>query len=783
MVASLLSIQSLKLYPNGGDAASFLINDNQSARLIHRIESDYLDHSEIFALSPDGKYMALAGCEEEYEGESVCKIGNLRILEIATGTEVASVSPEGGVRSLAFSPDGKFVATAGCEVFDSEALHCSRSYARLWEVTTGKEAAYITPFAILGNILFSPDGRWLASDDGLLWDVVHLSSEPIFLEEDDSSIYSLAFSPDGNYVAVGYSENLDNTARVLETSTGKEVARVEHDGLVGLVAFSPDGKYVASAEYLHGIVIVWEAATGNEVARMTHEDNILSSVTFSPDGKYLAIGVGGTARVWETATSLEVARTNFGVGSVAFSPDGKYVVSAVDTSARVWEAATGVEVVRMTHPANVTFAAFSPVALPGSGAGVIVSGSSDGTVLIWGIVLGRDAISLAHDGPVLSAAFSQDGKYIASAGCDQTDNEIDICNQGSVQIWEAPTGIEVERILHDNYLNSVTFTFDGKFVSASSENTTVFVWESASGKEVARITPDGGLDSFVISPDGKYVVTHMNAYSGIPPVVWDVPTGKEVTRLGEKGVFSIAFSPDGKYVSTGNDVWEAATGEVVGHIDDESFFQFSTAFSPDGKYVALGSWVGVGESTGGENIARVWEVATGIEVARMTYDFGVETVAFSPDGKYVVSGGGETARVWVAATGAEVSRMTHDGSVSSVAFSPDGKYVLSRGSDGTALLGEADTGMEVARITSASGVISAAFSPDGKYMLFVSVYGDAHVMLWQADDLIINACESMSRNLTRAEWAQYIGDVLPYQAVCEKLPIEPEITSTPTVAP
>jgi hypothetical protein len=68
-------------------------------------------------------------------------------------------------------------------------------------------------------------------------------------------------------------------------------------------------------------------------------------------------------------------------------------------------------------------------------------------------------------------------------------------------------------------------------------------------------------------------------------------------------------------------------------------------------------------------------------------------------------------------------------------------------------------------------------------MLFVSVYGDAHVMLWQADDLIINACESMSRNLTRAEWVQFVGDALPYQAVCENLPIELEITSTPTVAP
>jgi len=90
----------------------------------------------------------------------------------------------------------------------------------------------------------------------------------------------------------------------------------------------------------------------------------------------------------------------------------------------------------------------------------------------------------------------------------------------------------------------------------------------------------------------------------------------------------------------------------------------------------------------------------------------------------------------------EVARMTHDGAVSSVAFSPNGNYVVSGGGDGTARVWE-----------------------------------------WQAEDLIVRICATMPRNLTRAEWAQYIGDALPYQAMCENLPIEPEIKSTPTVAP
>ncbi len=205
----------------------------------------------------------------------------------------------------------------------------------------------------------------------------------------------------------------------------------------------------------------------------------------------------------------------------------------------------------------------------------------------------------------------------------------------------------------------------------------------------------------------------------------------------------------------------------------------SVAFSPDGKYAVSASW----------NTANVWEISTGKEIAYMTYDYGaiVSRVAFSPDGKYVVSGGCDqlainctqgSARVWEASTGKEVARMTHDARVNSLAFSPDGKYVISGSFDYTARVWEASTGKEIARMTHEDGVYSVAFSPDGRYALSEST--DNRVWIYLPDDLIADACSRVTRNLTRAEWLQYIGDLLSYQAVCSNLPIEPEITITPT---
>jgi uncharacterized delta-60 repeat protein len=686
-ISELLAIQSMRLLPASEGEGARLLKGQTVFSVSGRIES--------VMPSPNGKYMFLGGNNE-----------TIRIWESEVTNE--KMVHNDIVRSVAFSQDGKYVVSGSRD-----------NTARVWEVATGKEVAR--------------------------------------MPHDDVS--SVAFSPDGKYVA----GSLDNTVRVWEAATGKEVARMTHDTSVSSVAFSPDGKYVVSGSFR--TARVWEAASGKEVARMVH-DNAVYSVAFSPDGKYVVSG-DNTARVWEAATGKEVARMTHGhyVTSVAFSPDGKYVVSGSnDYTARVWEAATGKEVARMTTDLSVSSVAFSP------DSKYVVSGSNDRTARVWEAVTGKEVARMMHGFFVTSVAFSPDGKYVVSGSDDKT-----------ARVWEAATGKEVARMTHDSFVTSVAFSPDGKYVVSGSQDNTARVWETAKGEE-PFISIDYAARSVAFSPDGKYVVSGSDDKTAR---VWEVATGKEVARMThDDSVESVALSPDGKYVVSGSNdytarVWEAATGKEVARMTHDDSVE-SVAFSPDGKYVVSGSQ---------DRTARVWEAATGKEVARMTHDSYEISVAFSPDGKYVVSGSRDnTARVWEVATGKEMARMTHDDPVESVAFSPDGKYVVSGSWNDTARVWEAATGKEMARMTHddsvTSGtsyddsVVSVAFSPDGKYVVSGS-NKESQMWLWQPKDLITQACLRITRNLTRAEWQLYIGDALPYQAVCPNLPIESEVTSTP----
>jgi WD40 repeat protein/energy-coupling factor transporter ATP-binding protein EcfA2 len=276
-----------------------------------------------------------------------------------------------------------------------------------------------------------------------LADALQLMPKLITRMTHDDDVYSVAFSPDGGWVASG---SADGTARVWEAASGREVARMTHDVLVSSVAFSPDGGWVASGSG-DGTARVWEAASGREVARMTH-DGWVSSVAFSPDGGWVASGSwDGTARVWEAASGREVARmTHYGwVDSVAFSPDGGWVASVSrDGTARVWEAASGREVARMTHDDVVSSVAFSP------DGGWVASGSEDDTARVWEAASGREVARMTHDDRVSSVAFSPDGGWVASGSED-----------GTARVWEAASGREVTRMTHDGVVSSVAFSPDG----------------------------------------------------------------------------------------------------------------------------------------------------------------------------------------------------------------------------------------------------------------------------------------------------------------------------------
>jgi len=156
---------------------------------------------------------------------------------------LARMAHEDGVRAMAFSPDGRWLATTSDD-----------RTARVWDPATGREVARMAHDDMVWAVAFSPDGRWLATGSA------------------------------------------DGTARVWDPATGQEVARMAHEDEVVAVAFSPDGRWLATASD-DGTARVWDPATGQELARMTCA-SLVEAVAFSPDGRWLATASGGTVQVW-----------------------------------------------------------------------------------------------------------------------------------------------------------------------------------------------------------------------------------------------------------------------------------------------------------------------------------------------------------------------------------------------------------------------------------------------------------------------------------------------------
>jgi WD40 repeat protein len=267
------------------------------------------------AFSPDGRRVATAS----RDANTVC------LWDATGGGEPRPVSHEKNVRFVCFSPQGRYLATVDAA--------CT---ARVWDPTSG--GTIIPPIEDVGGpVCFSPDEKFLATtrkDMLQLWKWEPHSRAGVVRElighEDD--IQAFCFHPNGKLLATA---SRDSTARVWDLTIRKELAKVEHEDDVLSVCFSADGKYLATASQ-DRTARVWRADTGAPVARMDHGEARVRAVAFSPDGKYLATG-SDRARIWDVASGAEIARMDHGceIHAVAFSGDGRYL-SVVGQDGTVW---------------------------------------------------------------------------------------------------------------------------------------------------------------------------------------------------------------------------------------------------------------------------------------------------------------------------------------------------------------------------------------------------------------------------------------------------------------
>lgn len=591
----------------------------------------------------------------------------------------ALIQEGGTARSIAISPDGTMIASVS---FDEE-----YGPLKIWDSGSGQ--FYLNPWRApwpgeysLNSVAFSPDGATLVTAGMLIqvWDICDLERPKQTASPSDSEISDLTFSPDGSRLAVASEDSLF----ILNTDSYRVSLSFPHPGgEVHSVAFGPDGNHLVSCS--ENKVVLWNIRDSSAEWTLKMKTEKAWTAVFSPDGKRIAIGMdGNTVRIVDANTGEQtnvLSTPSFSsdpVLSIAYDPNGDNIAFSAGKDIFLWSS-QGKYRVFSGHDGEVKKVVFS-----GDGKR-IVSASVDHTVRVWSVISERRERILNGSpkdigmpaGKSKSIAFSPDGKSVIAGLGDRL-----------VQ-WNAATGEKIRSYVgHSGAVTSFTLDPNGERLYSTSEDGSLRSWDTKTGLETGSPVQIDGLVAVGYSAMKRAVVTISEDGCVI---LWDPASLNKGTAImresfsGPESASSLSVSADGTFAIIGTEGGGYIMDLGTGDLDDGlfgagagwSYFVHSVAISPDGGQAATDAIIWDDPTT-----MRIGDYGGPLEIGT---DRHITEVAFSPDGKRIVTGD-ESGLIGIFETdlGEEiVSYRGHKGTVTAVAFSPDGSQIASCSEDNT----------------------------------------------------------------------------------------------------
>jgi len=513
----------------------------------------------------------------------------------------------GGVNAVAFSPDGKWMASAGAK--RAEVALQDRHTLCTARVLSGHEKPVC-------SIAFSADSTRLATGDGKgtirLWNVV-TASEVLVIGAHKGRITALDFTPDGNRVV---SASMDKTIRFWDTHEGTQTLLISDlKSRAQDLAITPDGKELITAgappdSWLR----VWNAATREflrTVGGYGGGGHGYTCVDVSPDGRLVAAGGNCGVCVRERTTGKTVAgfaEHSHVVESVAFLAHERVLSSGYDGAARVLDVRKSRQVLRFRKSGHRTvpvpegdgFAAFDsgrqlrlwslpsddvhtmsgriPVFSTSGGELATVHGDSAVVIrdtLNW---LPVDALPAAKS-EVLALGFSPNDKTLAMG-----------CANGSIRLWHRGSADVVREVqAHDGEVGQVSFSPTGRRLVSTGTDGEVIIWDSTGLEYLARTA---GIEGRIRATTAAFNQDETRVAVVAGPVLraLDIPSGQRIweTRLPWGESSDISWSPDGKRIAvagwnTDLQIHQAGDGSLEHVLRGHEAWVSRVAFSGDGR--------------------------------------------------------------------------------------------------------------------------------------------------------------------------------------------------------